>query len=63
MNSARHPEIIEAWTARIFETCGVPQDHAAEAASMLVRSELRGYKTHGMTRLASYVARLQGERI
>jgi LDH2 family malate/lactate/ureidoglycolate dehydrogenase len=59
MNSARHPEIIEAWTARIFETCGVPQDHAAEAASMLVRSELRGYKTHGMTRLASYVARLQ----
>jgi LDH2 family malate/lactate/ureidoglycolate dehydrogenase len=59
MNSARHPEIIEAWTARIFETCGVPQDHAAEAASMLVRSELRGYKTHGMTRLASYVARLK----
>ncbi len=26
---------------------------------MLVRSELRGYKTHGMTRLASYVARLK----
>lgn len=52
------PDTIEEWTARVFEACGVPQDHAAEAASLLVRSELRGYKTHGMTRLSSYVNRL-----
>ncbi|SAL86589.1 malate/L-lactate dehydrogenase [Caballeronia arvi] len=53
------PDTIEQWTARIFEACDLPRDHAAEAASMLVRSELRGYKTHGMTRLPSYVNRLK----
>ena len=59
MSTHWSPDTVEQWTARIFEVCGVPQDHAAEAASMLVRSELRGYKTHGMTRLSSYVNRLK----
>lgn len=54
-----NPEILEHWTARIFETCGVPSEQAIEAAAMLVRSELRGYTTHGMTRVASYVERLR----
>jgi LDH2 family malate/lactate/ureidoglycolate dehydrogenase len=53
------PDALAEWTAAVLETCDVPHQHAAEAASMLVRSELRGYKTHGMTRLASYVDRLQ----
>ncbi|SOE91224.1 Malate/lactate/ureidoglycolate dehydrogenase, LDH2 family [Caballeronia arationis] len=59
MNTRWLPEIIEGWTAKILEGCDVPPEQATEAASMLVRSELRGYKTHGMTRLASYAARLQ----
>ena len=53
------PDALARWTAAVLESCDVPAEHAAEAASMLVRSELRGYKTHGMTRLASYVDRLQ----
>jgi LDH2 family malate/lactate/ureidoglycolate dehydrogenase len=53
------PEALENWTSRVFESCNVPPAQAAEAAALLVRSELRGYGTHGMTRLASYVERLQ----
>jgi len=53
------PRALEQWTAQIFQACGVPAEHAIEAAATLVRSEVRDYKTHGMTRVASYVERLQ----
>lgn len=57
----RHsPEAMQRWTADVFAACGVPAPDAALAASVLVRSELRGYRTHGMTRVASYVDRLRG---
>jgi LDH2 family malate/lactate/ureidoglycolate dehydrogenase len=52
-------QALEAWIAQVFEACKVPPAEAALAASVLVRSELRGYKTHGMTRVASYAERLQ----
>lgn len=58
-SAARSATVLEDWTARIFESCGVRREEAAEAAAMLVRSELRGYGTHGMTRVASYVERLK----
>jgi LDH2 family malate/lactate/ureidoglycolate dehydrogenase len=51
--------MLEQWTAQIFQACGVPSKHAIEAAATLVRSEVRDYKSHGMTRVASYVERLQ----
>jgi len=53
------PQALERWTAKVFESCGVAPDRAVEAAAVLVRSELRGYKTHGMTRVPSYVERLR----
>ena len=53
------PESLERWTALVFGACGVPESDARLAASVLVRSELRGYRTHGMTRVASYVERLR----
>ena len=59
MAERRDPASLERWTAEIFASCDVPPAHAAEAAALLVRSELRGYKTHGMTRMTAYVARLQ----
>lgn len=58
MSLCLRPDALTQWTAAVLETCDVPPDQATEAATMLVRSELRGYKTHGMTRLASYVDRL-----
>jgi len=53
------PSVLEQWTAAVLGACGVPGDDAAVAAGSIVRSELRGYGTHGMTRIASYVERLQ----
>ena len=50
---------LERWTSAVFESCGVAPEHAVQAATALVRSELRGYKTHGMTRVPSYVERLR----
>lgn len=56
----RHsPESLQGWTAKVLAACGVPANDAALAASVLVRSELRGYRTHGMTRVASYAERLR----
>lgn len=53
------PQSLERWTALAFEAGGVPAAPAAEAAAILVRSEMRGYKTHGLTRVASYLERLR----
>ncbi|MCW5684934.1 MAG: Ldh family oxidoreductase [Pseudolabrys sp.] len=50
---------LRSWVARIFEAVNVPPDHAAEAAAILVRCDVRGYRTHGLTRVASYVERLR----
>ncbi|MDT4825521.1 Delta(1)-pyrroline-2-carboxylate reductase [compost metagenome] len=55
----RTADQLTHWTAAIFEACGVASGHAHEAAAALVRSELRGYKTHGLTRVPSYVDRLR----
>jgi len=46
------------WSASVLESCQVPPEEALQAAHLLVRSDLRGYTTHGMTRLPSYVERL-----
>src|SRR5690606_33182103 len=44
-----------AWTTQVLETVGVPRADAAVAAQYLVRSDIRGYRTHGLARLTSYV--------
>lgn len=57
---ARHDaERLANWTAKVFAARGMPAAHADEAARLLVRSDLRGYTTHGMARVVSYVARLE----
>lgn len=57
-NSIWQANALEAWITQIFAACSMPPEQAAEAAAILVRSELRGYKTHGLTRVAAYAARL-----
>lgn len=51
------PAHLSDWTARTFAACGVPADAALRIAQTMVRTDLRGYRTHGMTRVASYVER------
>jgi LDH2 family malate/lactate/ureidoglycolate dehydrogenase len=50
---------LQSWTSAVFEACDLPADAASLAARMLVRSEARGYKTHGLGRIPSYVDRIQ----
>jgi LDH2 family malate/lactate/ureidoglycolate dehydrogenase len=49
---------LTLWCARVLRACGLPADDAATAAGLLVRSDARGYGTHGLARLPSYVERL-----
>lgn len=49
---------LAQWVAQVLEACKVPADDARRAAFLLVRSEARGFGTHGLTRLPSYVDRL-----
>ena len=50
----RHTD-LEAWAAAIFAQRGMPPTQARSAASLMVRSDMRGRQTHGLARLASYV--------
>jgi LDH2 family malate/lactate/ureidoglycolate dehydrogenase len=59
MTARWNPESLAAWTARLFEACSMPAEQAATAADLLVRSELRGYASHGLTRVPSYVEQLR----
>ena len=52
--------MLEQWTAQIFQTCGVSSGTCNRGCcDSSCAAKLRDYKTHGMTRLASYVERLQ----
>lgn len=59
MSSRWRHDALECWTADAFSAAGVPREQAEMAAHMLVRSEMRGYRTHGLTRLPSYLDRLR----
>jgi LDH2 family malate/lactate/ureidoglycolate dehydrogenase len=50
---------LAAWLARAFEGCGLDAPSAALAARVLVRTNLRGVDTHGVSRALVYVQKLQ----
>jgi LDH2 family malate/lactate/ureidoglycolate dehydrogenase len=51
-------DALTGWAARVFETAGVCAVDAKVTAALLVRSDLRGVDTHGLSRLKSYLTRL-----
>ena len=59
MNAYWDHQALALWIGRVFEACSMPPEQAEEAASLLVRSELRGYTSHGLSRVASYVDQLR----
>lgn len=52
-------DALIAWTVRILETAKVPADDALITTKLLLRSDLRGFGTHGLARLTSYMERLR----
>ncbi len=49
-----------SFATRVLTTLGVPREHAALTARLLVRTDLRGVRTHGLKFLPVYARRLQG---
>jgi hydroxycarboxylate dehydrogenase B len=53
------PEDLEELTGRIFAARGVPREDADWIATLLVRANLRGHDSHGVIRIAQYVASME----
>jgi len=52
-------ETLKNFATHILEKAGAPSAHAKTVAESLVFADLRGVASHGVTRLASYVARIE----
>ena len=52
-------EDLKNFCRQAYMSIGVPGDEAEIVADLLVRSDLRGVETHGVTRLPIYIQRLQ----
>jgi L-2-hydroxycarboxylate dehydrogenase (NAD+) len=52
-------EELRNFCQKAYEKVGVPAKEAGIVADLLVRSDLRGVETHGVTRLPIYIQRLQ----
>src|SRR5512147_2419788 len=50
---------LKAFCCQAYIKAGVPSSEAGIVADLLVRSDLRGVETHGVTRLPIYIQRLQ----
>lgn len=50
---------LRHWSQTVLAACGVPATDAAVAAEVLIRTNLRGIDTHGISRLPAYVAMLR----
>jgi LDH2 family malate/lactate/ureidoglycolate dehydrogenase len=51
--------LLQAWTARLVERLGTPDDIASDVANVLVASDRRGIASHGTARLPSYAALIE----
>ena len=64
MNSQTNDSVFEADSLRsfceeVFASCGMAREDASIVADSLVRSNLRGVDSHGVTRVGIYVKRLR----
>lgn len=50
---------LKSFCKQVYQRVGVPDDEADIVAALLVRADLRGVETHGVTRLPIYIQRLQ----
>lgn len=57
------PEELERFCREVFESLDVPEEDAAVVADSLVRAELEGAGSHGVSRLAIYARRMGEGRI
>lgn len=53
------PQALRSWTEKVLGACGIKATDAAVCADVLIRTNLRGTDTHGISRLPTYVGMLQ----
>jgi len=49
---------LTGWCRSTLAACGVPEEEAGLAADVLVQTDARGYHTHGLSRIPSYLDRI-----
>jgi len=52
-------EPLRAFTQKVFESLGVPQEDARISADVLIEADLRGFDCHGVGRLFPYYKRIR----
>lgn len=58
-NATYSVDALRNWCAAILRSVGLSKDDASTAADVLVRTDARGFLTHGLVRLPSYVSKLR----
>jgi LDH2 family malate/lactate/ureidoglycolate dehydrogenase len=56
-------DMLEPFVATVFEHTGMATESARRLAQILVKADLRGTHTHGVSRVSNYVDRLLGGRV
>ena len=56
-------ETLTSWLSRVFGACGMASDDSRLAAEVMARCNARGYETHGVTRVMTYVDKFQSGEI
>lgn len=54
---------LTGWVESVLLHAGVRAEHATLAAKAMVRTELRGISTHGLTRLSSYLEKMRSGEV
>lgn len=56
-------EQLERWCAQMFINAGIPEQDAKQTAYTMIRTDCRGIRTHGATRMASYLEKIKSGEI
>jgi len=54
---------LEEWVAAVFRSAGVKPAHAEATAQVLIRTNLRGIDTHGISRVAGYLQKIRSGEV
>ena len=57
------PQALRQWSEQVLGACGLDTADATVAAEALIRANLRGVDTHGISRLPAYVAMLRSNEM
>ena len=50
---------MKRFTARVMEAAGLSEEESRVFADSLIRADMRGISSHGLTRLATYARRVE----